>query len=102
MIHPEERVQVYTNYTTAVFCVGYGKPVPYIAWSRNGSEMTNNSRVTISEKLVTDDSGTIYVKSTIEFCDSRVSDSGEYSCTADNGAGQDSFLFELQVIVEGD
>ena len=101
MTHPQDKVQAYANNTVVCTCVGYGKPVPYITWERNSNELGSDSRITITESLVTDSSGVIYVESVLKICDSRVSDSNWYSCTAENELGRDVFSFELSVIVEG-
>ena len=100
VIHPEETSHIQATDSAIFTCVAYGNPPPFITWRRNGSsEVTSNSRVNISEKVVSLREIT-FVKSVLEICSSEEGDSGEYSCDADNGARSDGFRFDFTVIPE--
>ena len=85
----------------AITCVALGAPLPYITWSKNGSDLSNDSRHTISEVLVSQ-GGMTFVKSDLEICATEgETDSLEYECSADNEAGSDSASFQLSVTTTG-
>ena len=99
MVHPENPKHV--NETEAIVwtCVAYGNPLPYINWSRNGSSdfTIYDPRVNVTEELVYL-RDIAFVKSKLELCNSQISDSIGYSCTASNGVREEVFHFELSVI----
>ena len=100
MIAPESTDADAGN-TVLFTCVAVGDPLPSITWSRqNGSVLENNSRITILEELVSE-GGLTFVKSILEVCSLEVSDSSNYSCSAQNDFGSDTSTFELSVSPEG-
>ena len=87
--------------STVVFaCVGFGDPRPSVTWSRGGGQLSNNSRVTIYEELVTEN-GVDFVQSILEICSAGETDGGQYSCTVGNALVNASANFELSVTAAG-
>ena len=87
--------------STVVFaCVGFGDPRPSVTWSTGGGQLSNNSRVTIYEELVTEN-GVDFVQSILEICSAEETDGGQYSCTVGNALGNASANFELSVTAAG-
>ena len=82
--------------TVALACVGYGSPNPNITWSRDGSILSNDTRITIYGELVTDGDVT-FVQSILKICNANVSDGGPYICLATNLHGNDNATFDLTV-----
>ena len=81
-------------------CVAYGDPNPSITWSRGGTVLSNDSRVTIYEEVVTEN-GVMFVQSIIEVCSAEAGDAGQYSCFAENSFGNDTTVIELTVNAGG-
>ncbi len=94
-------------------CSAAGAPAPEISWYRNGSvlESTNNSRVTLgapsspesySFTVDGEDLGMIYrVTCSLTLDDTEDTDSGLYSCVADNGNTREPAVSrEFEVIVQ--
>ena len=86
--------------TIVAVCVAYGDPNPSITWNRGGTVLSNDSRVTIYEELVTEN-GVMFVQSIIEVCSAEVTDAGQYSCFAENTFGNDTAVIELTVNAGG-
>jgi len=87
--------------STVVFaCVGFGDPTPSVTWSTGGVQLSNNSRITIYEELVTEN-GVDFVQSILEICSAEEADGGLYSCTVGNALGNASVNFELSVTAAG-
>ena len=86
--------------TTILTCVGFGNPTPYITWRRGTTELSNGSRTTIYEELVTEN-GVNFVQSILEICSVGEADDGQYSCTVSNALGNASVNFELSVTAVG-
>ena len=82
--------------TVALACVGYGSPNPNITWSRDGSILSNDTRITIYGELVTEGDVT-FVQSILKICNANVSDGGPYICLATNLHGNDNATFDLTV-----
>lgn len=80
-------------------CAVFGIPQPEISWSRNGTDLSEDSRTAILHQLVTR-IGVTYVTSTLQICDLEGEDAGEYGCTAENGAAANT-TFTLSVHEEG-
>ena len=86
---------------TVVFaCVGYGTPNPDITWAKSGSQLSNDSRITIYEETVVEN-GVAFTQSILELCSAEETDAGEYSCTVANSFGNSSVNFELAVTSQG-
>ena len=86
--------------TLLLTCVGFGDPRPSVTWSTGGGQLSNNSRVTIYEELVTEN-GVDFVQSILEICSVQETDGGQYSCTVGNALGNASVNFELSVTAAG-
>ena len=87
--------------STVVFaCVGFGDPTPSVTWSTGGVQLSNNSRITIYEELVTEN-GVDFVQSILEICSAEEADGGQYSCTVGNALRNASVNFELSVTAAG-
>ena len=83
-------------------CTATGIPAPTISWYRNGTELSGDSRITLSshtaQSLVQGDGGMVYsVSRSLMLADTRDDDSDTYTCIADNIAGNDTQDFELVV-----
>jgi len=100
-VHPNNHVEINAGNSLILTCVGYGVPLPFLYWSRGGRELTNNSRVIITEDMALEgDSGVAVVKLSMEICRSGTTDAGFYSCTAVNDIGNSTFMFMLSVRIE--
>ena len=86
--------------TLLLTCVGFGEPTPSVTWSTGGVQLSNNSRITIYEELVTEN-GVDFVQSILEICSAEEADGGQYSCTVGNALGNASVNFELSVTAAG-
>ena len=91
-----------TNETSPITfqCSATGIPIPSISWYRNGSSLTpsSNPRVTVglsSQQLLS--SGLYQVTQTLNITNTTDTDSGNYSCMANNTANSQSATFLLVV-----
>ena len=100
VIRPNQTTNVDAGNTIVAVCVAYGDPNPSITWSRGGTVLSNDSRVTIYEEVVTEN-GVMFVQSIIEVCSAEASDAGQYSCFAENSFGNDTTVIELTVNAGG-
>ena len=96
VIAPPPAPVVDAGNTVVVACVVYGSPAPNITWSRDGNILSNDTRVTIYDELVTE-SGVTFVQSILEICSATPSDGGQYICLATNFHGNDNATFDLTV-----
>ena len=87
--------------TTVLSCVGFGDPIPNVTWTRGATELSNGSRTTIYERLVTSN-GVMFVQFILQICSVGETDNGQYSCTVGNAVGNASVDFELSVTGECD
>ena len=83
-------------------CTATGIPAPTISWYRNGTELSGDSRITLSNHTAPSpaqgDGGMVYIVSrTLMLADTRDEDSDTYSCRASNIIGNDTQDFELVV-----
>ena len=96
VIRPNQTTAVDAGNTITFACVAYGDPNPSISWNTGGTPLSNGTRVTIYEELVTEN-GVTFVQSILELCSAEEADAGQYSCFADNTLGNDTESFELTV-----
>ena len=95
-MYPEPVTHVVAGTTTVLTCLAHGDPLPSFTWTRAGSDLSNDSRITVLEEQVTE--GTyVFVKSTLQICSVILSDSDWYSCTATGVLTNDSKTFDLKV-----
>ena len=93
--------QVNATNTVLLTCVAYGDLPLGISWSREGSNLMNDSqRITIYEEQF-EENGVTFVQSILQICSTEIDDSGVYSCTAENNAGNITSAFELAVTISG-
>ena len=96
MIAPES-TSVNVGSTVLITCVASGDSPTFITWSNQSEpQLTNSSRVTIYEELVTE-GGVTFVQSILEICSVQETDASNYTCSAENDFGTDSATFELTV-----
>ena len=96
MIRPNQTTAVDAGNTITFVCVAYGDPNPSISWNRGDTLLSNGTRVTIYEELVTEN-GVTFVQSILELCSAEEADAGRYSCFADNTLDNDTESFVLTV-----
>ena len=90
-----------TGHTRTFNCSADGIPRPNILWRRNGFLILNSTRVEIINSPVPDASRSIRVNSIPDIQEAisimtitnmKESDNGNYSCRADNSAGEADIL----------
>ena len=96
VIHPED-TKVELGSSVLLHCVSYGAPPAPIIWSKDGITLSNDSKITITEWVVSEN-GLTFVRSAMELCSAEVADGGIYSCTADNGITNDGFSFDVTIV----
>ena len=98
VIRPEDLTEADAGQTLTFTCVAYGVPLPTISWSQGGVIITNDTdtRVTIYNEEI-EERGLVFYQSILEICSAELTDSGVYSCSADNGISNDSVSFEIRV-----
>ena len=82
----------------ALACTATGRPYPTIQWYRDGLLLMNESLTTIYSEEV-EQNGLLFTTSILEVCSVGADDIGTYSCVASNSAGNDSFEFDVQVML---
>lgn len=87
--------------TITFVCAAYGNPVPSIIWNRGNSELANDSQITIYDELVMVN-GVVFSQSILVLCSADESDTGNYSCFAENIIGNDSAKFMLSLSAQGE
>ena len=95
-----QNTSVVAGNTIVMACVGSGSPTPSLNWSRNGMELTNSSRFTIYNELVTEN-GVTFIESILEICSIGEADAGEYTCAVANQAGSDAVTVQITVTESG-
>ena len=89
------------NGSVSFQCTGTGVPAPSITWYRNGSQLLNNSRTTITINSPRQDGATLIyeVIGVLRIMPVYDNDSDTvYTCTASNIAGNITDQFELDVL----
>ena len=75
---------------TAIFsCLTYGSPLPTVTWTKDNVPLVNGSGIRSYTSTITD-GGFVFVKATVEICDTNEFDAGVYRCSALNTLGSDS------------
>ena len=100
MIHPNQTTEVTPLSTVTFVCAAYGNPFPSITWNKGNAELANDSRITIYEDLVTAN-GVTFSQSILVLCSAEESDTGNYSCFAENIIGNDNANFVFIAATEG-
>lgn len=85
------------NHTILLTCFGYGIPNPAVSWSVSRETLYNGSQVTIYSNLV-EENGIEFVRSTLQLCNTAVSDEGEYACELMNAVGSSHATISLDVL----
>ena len=98
--HPEELTEADIGDTVVLTCVAYGSPAPYITWSKNDTNISNDSQVAIYEQVVPL-RGIMFVRSTLEIGCATEEDGDKYTCTAANRHVKSSFSTNLSVNAVG-
>ena len=96
VISPDEVSRVEAGSTNFLSCVAFGDPLPNITWSRDSTDLSSDTRITIHEEIVTENT-VDFVKSTFQICGIKHSDSDKYSCNAFSGTIADVFYFNITV-----
>lgn len=89
------------NSTFTISCHGYGNELPAILWSKHEVQLTNDARISINQRYVSQNSSYQFTTSTLTISDIDIKDAGNYSCTANNSNGTDIHQFILKVFVPG-
>ena len=84
--------------TALLTCVGYGVPYADITWTLNGRAVVNSSLVSISEEEFTE-GGLLFKRSTVQICNAKIRNSGDYTCFVYNGL--DSVNASTQLTLAG-
>ena len=96
MIRPNQTTALDAGNAITFTCVAYGIPNPSISWNKGDTLLSNGSRATIYEELLTEN-GVTLVHSFLELRSVEETDAGQYSCFADNTLCNDTASFELAV-----
>ena len=76
-----------------VSCTAEGRPTPEIVWSRNNIHLNSLESMNILISYTS-------MRSELQITSFTHTNSGEYSCTASNGVGNDTRYFEVNIIGE--
>ena len=100
-LHPEEITEVKPGSTVQLRCVAYGTLPLSITWSREGSNLTNDSeRISVYEHQFEEGQFT-FLESILQIFSAELGDdSGIYGCLTENEFGTDTVEFELIVTGE--
>ena len=77
-VHPKAETTTEGN-NLILFCNATGNPVPTVSWTKDGSPISSNSRISLS-----DDNKQLTITNV------NRTDSGEYRCVASNSLGNDT------------
>ena len=84
--------------TVALACTATGRPYPTVQWYKDGVLLTNESLTTIYNEEF-EENGLLFTTSILEVCSVSADDRGSYRCVASNSVGNDSFDFDIQVML---
>ena len=79
-------VKALTNTSITIQCPTSGVPTPTITWTKDGEQITNDSRYTIQ------DDGSLLISEAVD------EDSARYTCIADSIIGEDSASSEVKIV----
>ena len=79
-------VKALTNTSITIQCPTSGVPTPTITWTKDGEQITNDSRYTIQ------DDGSLLISEAVD------EDSARYTCIAESIFGEDSASSEVQIV----
>ena len=97
VITPENLTEVSSGNTVFLTCVALGELPLAFRWTREGSDLMNDSRVFVYEEAF-EEGGSSFVQSILQICSTEEPDSGVYSCVAENEQGNATAVFELDVL----
>lgn len=101
MIVPEDSTAQEGN-TLILTCVGHGVPTPVMTWLKNGTAITNGTRVSVYVQELAQVPGVLFVQTTLEICGLNISeDAGTYGCQAENVNGIEIEYFQISVETAG-
>ena len=89
------------NSTFTISCHGYGNELPAIVWNKYEEQLSNDSRIVINQRYVSQNSTYQFTTSTLIISDIEIEDAGNYSFIANNSNGTDVHHFILKVLVPG-
>lgn len=97
LIHPENGTELSAGGGILVYCVVHGVRGTVISWSEGGRAVVTDPHINIFTELIQVE-GAPFLKSILDICKIREVDGGDYSCTAANLLGNDSFSITVDVI----
>lgn len=71
----------------SLLCIADGTPAPTISWLRDGAALLPERHLAL-----------LNLNTTLQISPAQVNDTGRYTCTANNTAGQASRHFNLKVL----
>ena len=99
ILQPDDPTVVIATDTVQLHCVAYADPPQAslnISWSRDGDAVNETELISIHEEQI--EQGNItFTQSILQICSIGLDNIGNYSCIAENVAGNDSANFELIV-----
>lgn len=89
VVHPPTYSTASTGQTVRMTCAAYGIPTPSITWTRVTTDLAakladSNSGYKKYDQTVTVN-GTVFAVSVLEICDVGITETDEFTCSADNG-----------------
>lgn len=80
---------VVKGHSAVLLCTADGTPTPTISWLTDGVTLAADHYINL-----------LNMNTTLQFSSAQVNDTGRYTCTANNDAGQASRHFNLKVLGE--
>ena len=98
LAYPDALVTAVSGSGGRLTCIAYGNPRPRVAWLKDNTEIQNGSySVTIYETFI-EETNVSFTQSIFEICSFLPEHEGNYSCFTENGFGNSSILFHIDVI----